>query len=348
MVDLNLKQIDRQNMFQKIVDFPRHLLEGVEIGSSVDISKLTGHGFTNIILAGMGGSAIGGDLTRTFLRPELAIPFEIHRSYGLPSCVESYSLVVCASYSGNTEETLSAFRAALDRNCHIVAITTGGELAKLANQHDVLSVIIPPGLPPRAALGYSFAPLLTIFGRLGLCRNYSELLKMAAAFLEKRNHGFQFESADNLTFQIAQKLDGKLVIIYAGNDLLDTVALRFKGQLCENAKHLAFNNTFPEFNHNELVGWQLPVEIIAGCAVIILRDKDDHPQISKRMAIVTELLADKGVETITIQSEGEERLVRLLSAIQTADYVSYYLALLNGIDPTPIDVINYLKQKLAE
>jgi glucose/mannose-6-phosphate isomerase len=348
MVDLNLKQVDRQNMYQKIVDFPKQVLAGIEIGQQADISNLTGHGFANIILAGMGGSAIGGDLIRTYLRGELAIPFEIYRGYGLPSYVEAYSLVVCSSYSGGTEETLSAFKVALDRNCHILAITTGGELAILAHQNGASCVSAPGGLPPRAALGYSFAPLLTIFGRLGLCRNYSEQLKTAAAFLEQRGRDFQFESPDNMAIGIAQKLVGKTAVVYAGPDLLDTAAVRFKGQICENAKHLAFSNIFPEFNHNELVGWQLPKETIEKCAVIILRDSDDHPQITKRMDIISELLEKKGVEIITVKSTGEGRLTRLLSVIQVADYVSYYLALLNAIDPTPIEVIDFLKRKLTE
>jgi glucose/mannose-6-phosphate isomerase len=347
MVDERLKKIDSQNMYQNILSFPAQIRLGINIGMTTNLRGLETAKFGNIILAGMGGSAIGGDLVKSFISRELDIPFEIHRSYGLPSYVDSRSLVICSSYSGLTEETLTAFKLAQGKKCHLFCITTGGELAQAARNAGVPAAIIPTGLPPRAALGYSFTSLLLVLGHLGLCIDYSEDLEKTADFLDEQEQLYQFESTDNRAFELANELHGKIVIIYAGADLFNTVALRFKGQICENAKQLAFCNVFPEFNHNELVGWELSGQFADNLSVVIFRDKDDHPQITKRMDIISEILIGKKIKVINLESFGQSSLSRMLSAVQLGDFISYYMALLNGVDPTPIEVINYLKQKLS-
>jgi glucose/mannose-6-phosphate isomerase len=348
MLDNNLKAFDTAGMYQNILALPEQIRRGVAIGQNVDLKALRSANFQNIVLAGMGGSAIGGDLTRTLLRGQLAIPFEIHRNYGLPSYAAPGTLLICSSYSGSTEETLAAFAEARNRKCHIFCITTGGELGKLAAELNVPAAIIPPGLPPRAALGFSFTPTLVVLGRLGLCRDYSEELLDAANLLQEQNRAYQYESGDNFPLAFAQSLIGKIPMIYAGADLLDTVALRFKGQICENAKQLAFCNVFPEFNHNELVGWQLPPNLGEHFKVVIFRDRDDHPQTIRRMEIVGEILRGKNVEVAVLEGIGKTALARMLSLIHLGDFISLYLALLNKVDPTPIEVINYLKRKLTE
>jgi glucose/mannose-6-phosphate isomerase len=348
MVDSRLLDLDKHKMYQNIVGFPNQIRQGLVIGATAKLRALEAGRFSNIVLAGMGGSAIGGDLVKSLVRREIDIPFEIHRNYGLPTYVGPNSLIICSSYSGATEETLTAFKQGLGRKCHMLCITTGGELARLADESGIPTIIIPPGLPPRAALGYSFTPILIALGRLRLINDYSNELEKAAEFLAKQGQSYQAESTDNHAYNVAELIHGKIIIIYAGADLLDTVAMRFKGQICENSKQLAFCNVFPEFNHNELVGWELSKQFAEYARVIILKDKDDHPQISKRMAIISNILTGKQIDVINLESSGQNPLERLLSLVQLADYTSYYMALLNEVDPTPIEIINYLKHKLTE
>lgn len=348
MLDEKSKALDSANMYRNIGMFPEQIRAGIKIGQAIDVTGIIDHRIKNIILAGMGGSAIGGDLIRSLIRNESKIPFEIHRNYGLPSYANNETLLICSSYSGTTEETISSYKEGVKRGCRIIVVTTGGELADLARQADVRRAIIPSGFPPRTALGYSFTVNLVIFGMLEICRDYCADLAESAGLLENQNRVYGYESADNFALATARSISGKVPIIYAGADLLDTVALRFKGQICENAKQLAFCNVFPEFNHNELVGWQLPSGLNTRYVVMILRDKDDNPQTIRRMRIIEQILAEKRIEIISLEGSGRSPLARMLSLIQLGDYCSYYLALLNGVDPTPIDVINYLKRKLAE
>jgi glucose/mannose-6-phosphate isomerase len=348
MLDNSFKALDTANMYDNIRSFPEQIRAGVKIGQETDLHGLEKAGFKNIVLAGMGGSAIGGDLIRSLCRKEIKIPFEIHRNYSLPNYANNETLLICASYSGATEETLSAFGEAQKRGCRIICITTGGELATLAGKANVPCLIIPSGLPPRAALGYSFTPTLVALGRLGLCHDYSSELIAAADLIVSQGEVYQYESADNFALALAQSIHNKIPIIYAGADLLDTVALRFKGQICENAKQLAFCNVFPEFNHNELVGWHLPPGLGDHFAVVIFRDKDDNAQTTRRMEIVEKILVAMQVKVINLEGTGKSALERMLSLIHLGDYCSYYLAMLNNVDPTPIEVINYLKKKLAE
>ncbi|RKX19981.1 MAG: bifunctional phosphoglucose/phosphomannose isomerase [Candidatus Zixiibacteriota bacterium] len=348
MVDISLRRFDRQNMYEKIVDFHKQLIDGIDIGYNSDLENLEGAEFRNIILAGMGGSAISGDLIKSFLQCELSIRFDVHRNYGLPLYSGKDSLVICSSYSGNTEETLSAYETALRKSCNVFCITTGGELCRRAKRDGKPVVVIPSGLMPRSALGYSFAPLMVIFGRLGLCRDYSFELEQTAKNLRHWGSRYQFGSSENGAYDLALKLAGKVIVIYSGSSNMGVVGYRFKTQICENAKQLAFCNVFPEFNHNELVGWELSVSHGENMVVVILRDKDDNEQIARRMDIVLKIISEKNVEVIELYTQGDELLTRLFSLIQLADYTSFYMALLNKVDPTPIRVIDYLKERLAE
>jgi glucose/mannose-6-phosphate isomerase len=346
MIKDDLLKYDTQNMYDHIQDFYKQLIDGISLGETVAFDDLHYAGFKNIILAGMGGSAIGGEILRSFLKPQLKIPFEIQRNYGLPGTADKHTLVICSSYSGGTEETLSAFERALELQCKIICITTGGELLKRAKRNNIPVVNTPAGLMPREALGYSFAPLLTLFSRLGLCENFSDSLRACAEILKKRNNEYSFNNDNNPACELAAKLTGKIIVIYSGPDYLDAIGMRWKGQICENAKQLAFCNVFPEFNHNELVGWESAAKISSNYAVLILRDKDDHKQVAARMDIVTKILKQKGIEAIELWSQGDDILSRVFSLIQLGDYASYYLALLNKVDPTPIELIQYMKQEL--
>ena len=347
MVDIALKEYDKHNMYDNIVNFHRQIAEGIKIGQGADLGQLRGKSFRNIILAGMGGSAIGGDLLRSFLKNELKIPFIIHRNYNLPAYADQDSLVICSSYSGGTEETLSAFATALAKGSSILCISTGGKLTDIARESNVPVIKIPSGMMPRAALGYSFTPILLVFGRLNLCKDYKNDLDECSKMLNEWSKDYLFESSNNAAYELAVKLAGKIVVIYSGPDYFDTAALRFKGQIGENSKQLAFCSVFPEFNHNELVGWELAPSIADNYIVIVLRDVADHPQVARRMDVVGRILKNRGVEVLELFSRGKGLLSRIFSLIQMADFASYYLALINHQDPTPIDLIQLLKKELS-
>ncbi len=344
----DIKKIDQKRMYDLIYDFPLQLTAGAQLGVIADLNL---ESFTpgSITLAGMGGSAIGGDLARSYLASELKIPFWICRNYNLPEFVNDKSLIFVTSYSGNTEETLSAYQEAKRRKAKIIAITSGGKLLEECKTFNYPFILLPKGLPPRAALGYSFTPILVTLSRLGLVSDKIKELEKTSKFLEENRNEYSLErkSGENPAKTLAINLFQKIPIIYSSTDYFDAVGYRWKGQLCENSKILAFNNYFPEFNHNELVGWKVLEHIRDRLVVIILQDKEDHPRIQRRMQIVKEIIEKEKVKVIEIKSEGEDLLCRIFSLIQLGDFTSFYLAILNRIDPTPVEVIDYLKNKLT-
>ncbi|HVP36221.1 MAG TPA: bifunctional phosphoglucose/phosphomannose isomerase [Terriglobales bacterium] len=344
----NIKKIDTKGMYDLIYNFPQQLTEGAHLGFIADL-KLSDFTPQNIVLTGMGGSAIGGDLARTYLSYELKVPFNVCRNYLLPEYVNEKTLVFVSSYSGETEETLSAFQEAKRRKSKIIAITTGGALLQECNKYGFPFILIPKGFPPRAALGYSFAPILITLSRLRLVQDKTEELEKTSKFLEEKRAEYSLEKKKRLNpaKRLALSLFGKLSIIYSSTDYFDAVGYRWKGQFGENSKILAYNNYFPEFNHNELVGWKVLDQIRDKLRVIILKDKDDHPRIKTRMQIVKNIILKKKVKVIEIESQGETLLSRIFSLIQLGDFASFYLAILNQVDPTPVEVIDYLKKELA-
>jgi glucose/mannose-6-phosphate isomerase len=341
-------QYDKNDMYGKISGMPGDLETGLDIGRKADLLGLENKTYNSIILAGMGGSAIAGDIARSFLSSSMKIPFIIQRNYRLPEFVNKKSLILCSSYSGNTEETLSAFQDAVSREASIVAITTGGELEKKAKSKNIPVVKIPPGLPPRAALGLSFSPLMVLLSRFGFIDIYDNEIRQVANTMRERLLGYSIESKINDAVETARIFYGKIPIIYAGVDHLDSAAVRFKGQICENSKCLAFANVFPEFNHNELVGWQKLYDFDKKIIAVIIKDSDDNIRNQHRMNIVAEYLRDYGREVIEIEESKGKFLERMFLLIQKFDYISYYLALMNGFDPTPVGPIDYLKGKLSE
>jgi glucose/mannose-6-phosphate isomerase len=259
-------------------------------------------------------------------------------------------LVFVSSYSGNTEETLSAYDGAKKRGAKIIAISSDGKVKEKALQDEITYVNIPKGFPPRAALGYSFVPILAMLERLGFVRGEKDQIRKTKEFLSSNRSKYRMELGveENFAKRIAWELHKKLPIIYAGNDHFDAVSTRWKGQVCENAKMLAFNNVFPEFNHNELVGWKILSGYRDHLIVVILKDRDDHPRIKRRMEIVKGIIEKEGVKVIEVESCGETLLSRMFSLIQLGDFASFYLAILNKEDPTPVKVIDFLKNELAK
>lgn len=340
---------DPGRMADAIMGLPEQCREGYEMGHGLALPSGLG-GAKNIVVLGMGGSAIGGDLLRSLTEDELGVPMVVSRDYALPQFVGPDSLVLACSYSGNTEETLTAYQAARKRGARLVAITSGGKLGELAAQEGVPAVTIPKGLSPRAALGYMFMPALTILERLGFIggkeRDCDEMIATLEALRDVLGPRSPFSV--NQSKQIAHKMLGKIPIIYGSGGWRGIAAERWKCQINENAKTPAFWNVFPELNHNETVGWECPEAVIHQVEVFVLQDKEDSAKIQKRIEVTEEIMAGKVGGITHVWPMGSSRLARFFSLIYVGDFASLYLAFLNGVDPTPVRVIDLLKKRLEE
>lgn len=348
MTQEEIKRLDPAGMHQRILDFPGQIEDAVLIGKAAKV-KLNVKGVKNIVVTGLGGSAIGGDLLRSYVADEVAVPFLVNRHYFLPAFVGKDSLVIVSSYSGNTEETIAAHKDATKRKARVVCISTGGETEKLAKKYKQPWIQIPPGLSPRAALGYSFFPLLVVFSKLGLVRTKEKDIKETVALLRSKGSVFgNGESPENAPRRLAEQLKGRLPIIYSASEHLDAVNLRWRGQMAENAKQLAFGHVLPEMNHNELVGWRVLTDLMKQMHVVFLKDKGTHPRVAVREGITKQIVAQYTTNTTEVWSEGTSLLARMFYLIHFGDWTSLYLAILNNEDPTPVKVIDYLKSELAK
>ncbi len=328
-------------MFDYIRGFPFQLMEGYRIGKQTTIS--TGD-FDSVILCGMGGSAIGGDLLAGFAKPEMNIPFIINRGYSLPGWVNENTLVILSSHSGNTGETLSCFEEALRRNCFLIGITSGGKLKDAFNDKGLSISIIPGGMPPRAALGYSFAALFAIFENLGFIKAGIRDIVETVDLLKILTDEYSIE--DGAPFRLAKEISEKIPVFYADGYRWDAVVCRFRSQINENAKTLAFGNTFTEFNHNEIVGWGLPKFTLERLVAIFLWDDETISPVRKQMEIAHSIMADLKLKVYNIESKGNGFLARMMSMVSFADWLSYHLAIIKGVEPIPINRIDLLKSKL--
>ncbi len=281
---------------------------------------------------------------------KLLIPFQVIRNYSLPEYVDDETLVIVSSYSGNTEESLSALDDAIGRKAMIAAISTGGMLEEICSLNEIPMAKLPEGLQPRAAIGYSFVPTLLFFEKIGLVKNLGKEVESAIKLLKKTREEF-IEDNDldsNPAKKLAKTMKGKIPIIYSGPVNTDVVGVRWKGQICENAKNLAFANQYAEFNHNELVGWADNAKAMKKQLLVVqLHDSDDHIQIVQRMDIVHKLIAELGIDVQEVNAIGATPLELRFFLIQLGDFTSYYLAILNDVDPSPVKVITRLKGMLA-
>ncbi len=340
--------IDISNMYGLIKKFPNQVEEAIAIGNAAKVRLNVGT-VENIVLCGLGGSAIGGDLLKSYLAAELSVPFAVNRHYVLPGFVGKNSLVIISSYSGNTEETTTAFKEAVKRRAKTLCISSGGAVTKLAKKKRIPLITIPGGLPPRAALGYSFFPLLIALGKLGLIKNKSREIKETLALLKDKSDVYGSpDPASNKAFQLAEQLRGRLGVVYSSTERFDAVATRWRGQIAENGKSLMFGHVLPEMNHNELVGWKVLAEQMREMQVMFLRDKDDYARVKVRMDVTKGVIAEHTQHVTEVWSEGTSLLARMFSLVYLGDWVSYYLAILHGVDPTPVKVIDYLKGELSK
>jgi glucose/mannose-6-phosphate isomerase len=340
--------IDVSNMRELLVRFPEQVEEAISIGENAKIPPNLST-VSSIILTGLGGSAIGGDLLRSYLADEVQIPIIVNRHYFLPEFVEKDSLVIVSSYSGNTEETIAAYHDALRRRARILCISSNGEIERIARSHKNAIIKVPKGLPPRAALGYSFFPLLVTLIRTGIVRERTRDLRETIGLLREKADVYADSTArSNEALNIAKDFVGKLLVVYSTTEHLDSVNLRWRTQLAENAKVLAYGNVLPEMNHNELVGWNVQKRLMKDIVVVVLRDADEHSRVQVRLELTTRIVGKYASRVVEAKSEGKSLLARMFSLIHLGDWVSYYLAILNRVDPTPVKVIDYLKAELGK
>ncbi|MBN1176393.1 MAG: bifunctional phosphoglucose/phosphomannose isomerase [Dehalococcoidales bacterium] len=302
-----------------------------------------------VIVLGMGGSAIGGDLVRSLVLEESKIPVIVHRDYGLPAFVDKKTLVIASSYSGNTEETLSGFEPALKTKAKKLAMTTGGKVEELAEANNVPVFKIHYKAQPRAALGFSFLPTLGVLQNLGLVKDKSADVDETVKVLEKLagKLGEKSPLKSNPAKLLAQRLYGNLPVIY-GAGIAAEAAHRWKTQVNENSKAWGFYEVFPELNHNATVGYPFPKEVGQNIRVILLRSRLFNDRVKLRYDVTCELLKRSSVAYEFVDGEGMSALSQMMSLVMTGDFTSYYLAILYGVDPSPVDVISYLKDRLAK
>lgn len=344
---LTVKKADKENMLGVLNDFPKQCDEAVSLARKCKLS-LRGK-YHNIVVIGLGGSAIGGDFLRVYMHDKARIPVTVQRNYTLPLYVNQKTLVLVVSYSGNTEETLSAYAQAKAQGASLVAITSGGKLAKRAKQDGVSLIMVPGGLQPRAATGYLFLPTVVVMEKMGLIpdasQDLADLLISLGTIRKKIN--LDIPEKNNPAKKLAKMIFGHIPVVWGVVGSTESVAMRWKGQINENSKSLAYFNVFPEVNHNEIVGTEVPGDILKKVVVVFLRDLDDHERIQKRFQITRELIEKRVGQITEIWGEGNSKLVRMFTLAYIGDFTSVYLALLYGIDPTPVELITELKQKMT-
>ncbi len=338
---------DPDGMFAAVQGFPENFREGWDEPDGFEPTHRAAD-LTQVVIVGMGGSAIGGDMVRTYCRETSPVPISVVRDYALPASVGDGSLVIASSYSGGTEETLAAYDEARRRGATVWVVTSGGELGQRAERDGLPHFSLPGGKQPRAALGYSLGVEMRLADALGLCDISQAEYDEAEAVTDECARAYA-DLDGNPALELARILAEKVPLIYTGPGLLEAVGVRWMTQIQENAKQLAFGNVFAEMNHNEVLAWEhaLP-DVQKLLHPVVLKDPADHPKIQRRMEVTKGLLAPKAAGWAEFTPQGDGKLARMLSMIQLGDFMSFYLAMLMGVDPTPIETIDHLKRTLAE
>jgi glucose/mannose-6-phosphate isomerase len=339
------KQIDPSDMRAQLHDLPDQCMSAWQKALAFELPADYSD-IDKIVILGMGGSAIGGDLAGSLYRSKASVTISVNRDYGLPAPVDSNTLVIASSYSGNTEETLSAFGEALKTDCKKLVMTTNGKLKGIAEKAGVPVFHIDHVSQPRAALGYSFMPLVAFLYNLGFLNekpDVAEMVRTLKSLLTELEENIPCRI--NEAKQLAAEMYGKIPVIY-GAGILSEVAHRWKTQINENSKATAFYETLPELNHNSVVGYQFPAEPTSSLCVVLLRCPSLYHRTLVRYKVTSDLLEQNGIKYQIVDCTGEDELSQVMGLIFLGDWASYYLAILYEIDPTPVKSIDYLKKKL--
>ncbi len=351
----SLFTVDTSNMFNVLLTFPEQVRHAISIGEDAAFFSRKPQS-NDITVLGLGGSAIGGDLVRSYCAATKGadqLNLSVSRGYTVPGYVNEKSCVIVSSYSGDTEETLSAYDIARKRKANMLCISTGGQIAQRATRHGLPLITIPKGFQPRCALGYSFFPVLmsvmkhpsvSSAARNATKKGMSEVVDL----LDHLSGIYATVNSKNPALALAKKLHGTAPVVYSASERTDAVNLRWRGQIQENAKNVAFGHVLPEMNHNEINGWSFPRDTKKNFSIVLLRDGDDHARVGIRFGALKDILKPRVKAIHELHSQGNSLLARMFSLIYLGDWVSYYMALLNGVDPTPVPVIMKLKAHLAQ
>jgi len=341
-----IRKIDKNNMLQFLIETHKHYREAKKIAEKTSLKYSKPE---NIIVAGMGGSAIGGELLKDLARDKAAVPIEVSRDYALPAYADRKSLVLVTSYSGETEESLSAFLDAEKRGCMVYCVSSGGSLLDFAEKLNVPYLRVPSGMPPRAALPYLFVPLLTLLEKMHIIPNVSMDLSESVKLLERigAENSPEKPAHDNFSKLLATEIGETVPVVY-GYGVYRGVAMRWKQQFNENSKVPSKWEVFPELNHNEMVGWEKTGKPTKCFSTIFIRDKNEPSEVRSRIEITKTLMQPKASKLLEVWSQGKSPLAKILSTTCIGDFTSVYLAILRKVDPTPVRTITLLKEKLKQ
>jgi len=327
-------------MDQLIERFPAQLVEAMEIGENATILPYDQE-INLVYVAGLGCSGIGGDFVAELIREECKIPYLVGKSYSVPAYLNEKTLAIISSYSGNTEETLQALKGIEASGAKIVIVTSGGKLVDIAKEKGYDHILLPGNWPsPRACLGFSFVQQLYIMNKLGFISDkFKKELKASIDLIK-----FDMDSIKSEAQKIAKQMFGTIPIIYT-TDRMESVAVRLRQQICENAKMLCWHHVIPEMNHNELVGWKDPDKRVS---VLFLRNKDDYPRNAIRMDINSKIIGNLCDTVLETYSKGQSLIEKNMYFVHLGDWISWFLSDMRGVDSIEIDVIDYLKGELAK
>jgi glucose/mannose-6-phosphate isomerase len=347
--EMNIKAIDKSNMYSVLLDFPAQVMEALEIGEKAKPMATA----TDFLILGMGGSAIGGDILATYFANTHGlehISINVNRDYQIPGYIDNKTAVIASSYSGGTEETIAALKSSAEKTSNITCITSGGKLSEIAEKLNYNKIIIPGGLMPRCALGYSFFALLKLLLKSANIADetlfaVNKEIEATVNLLKEKSNVYSLPDESNPAFAIARKLHNTIPIVYSSNRL-NSVNARWRAQIQENGKNLCFGNILPEMSHNEINSWSHPEQFLGNFFVILLRENGDNDRIVARFDAIAKILSGITAGIINVRSDGEFYLSRIFDLIYLADWVSYFLAIFNEEDPTPIPLITKLKELL--
>ncbi len=345
-----IAQLDPQGMLQVEEAFYTQLVQAREIAQSVDLSKISGKKYAGVVFTGMGGSGFAGDIIKSLIEHSVHIFTESVKGYRLPGYVNKDWLVVAVSYSGNTQETVACIEQAVKLGATILAVTSGGRLAQIAQDHDCAVIKVPSGFQPRGAIGFLFLPTLLALKKLGIV--HMDLVDINEGLDAVKNLSARLSrkvpTGKNFAKQLACAIGDRLPVIYGTQGYLRCIAYRWKCEINENAKTPCFWAHFPELNHNETVGWERLASVTRNFVLIILREQDEPPSIKTRIDTTISLIRENLGQVIEVPVEGRSLFCRAVTALYLGDIASVYLALLSGVDPTPVEKIEKLKQELAK
>lgn len=326
-------------MHDLILAFSQHLSQAIQIGKATQF-KAPDKKIENVLICGLGGSGISGTIISQLLSQECQVPIGVNKDYHIPAFVDENTLVICSSYSGNTEETLMMYEQAAEKGAEICIITSGGKFGELAQKNNHNHIVIPGGLPPRAAFGLAFPQTLIAFHKYGLIgEDKVSALEGSIGLLNE-----QEEAIQEAGMALAKKLHGNIPVLYSESSL-EGVCVRFRQQIAENSKMLSWHHVIPEMNHNEIVGWRTQQDNLG---VVIFRAESDYYRNAERINYLKRVIGEYTENVTEILAKGDNLIARSIYLIHLGDWASYYLAELKGIDSVEVDVITGLKDMLAD